>query len=977
MDPLRHYLFHGAAEGRWPHPLFHTDWYLSRYPDVAAAEVNPLFHFIVSGASEGRDPCPLFATSWYETTYGAAGENPLTRFCKAGNPPTNPSPEFDAVWYRDRYLSDIEEEISPLAHYYLLGRELNYFINAGQEEELFRQTRIVAESGLFDAAYYAKHYDDVRQANLDPLQHFMSHGAKEGRTPHMLFDVGWYHSQTDRIAAARENPLLHFLQSGARSGFNPNAWFDSRWYLDTYPDCGNSNQNPLAHFLRHGGWETSPCKEFDALWYYRKYPDVAEARVNPLMHYLSDGLAEGRSTRPVPASRRPADIPSNAAIACLKAARKGGGPVALFVTHSSNGMIKGHVEHYVRAFVTHGVEVVLIVMADQRKTSVPTSLFECCSSIFVRENRGFDFAAWAHVLEIDRDLYTSDALYLVNDSLIGPVNDNDFGRLLAKAKSLDADVVGLTDNVYYTWHLQSFFLVLKNRALSNYGLHRFFQEVSNIGDKERVIRLYEIALSARLRAAGLTCRAIFGGGYGSLEEANKTLFAWKELVGDGFPFLKASLLAGEHREKGGAAAEAFLRDLNYDTSLIDIERTRVGEKLWANLEHPRPFPVASPRVSFIGPWNYANGLGVASRGYVGALFRTRLTCNISPIEHPFHVHSRTSPAWHMKSFAGPSDVAVVHVNGEAWDALLSPEQKDIVDRAMIRVGLFVWELSTLPAEWLPTINKLDAIWAPTEFCADIFRDWTDVPVQVVPHVVELPRLQEIAPEILAGLRNKLKLQRNKRVILYAFDGSSYLARKNPHALIRAFRASGLEREGWQLVLKTKHLFDIPTEGSSLMELIGNSSSIKVIDQPLTRAEFQQLFTLADIYASSHSSEGFGLTIAEAMAMGKIVVATDYGGTRDFLDATCGFPVRAEIATLAQDIGPYRKGGKWALVDEAALAQALRDAAVAVRTGSKMGDKARERIGNQLSIAAVAQAMEKNISLLLGARAKNSSGSEKC
>ena len=55
IDPLEHYLRHGAAEGRDPSPDFCTGAYLRRYPDVAQASVNPLLHCLRNGQSEGRD----------------------------------------------------------------------------------------------------------------------------------------------------------------------------------------------------------------------------------------------------------------------------------------------------------------------------------------------------------------------------------------------------------------------------------------------------------------------------------------------------------------------------------------------------------------------------------------------------------------------------------------------------------------------------------------------------------------------------------------------------------------------------------------------------------------------------------------------------------------------------------------------------------------------------------------------------------
>src|ERR1700722_7228213 len=51
LGPVEHYLLHGAAEGRDPHPLFQTAFYVGKYPDVAVSKVNPLLHYVRFGAS--------------------------------------------------------------------------------------------------------------------------------------------------------------------------------------------------------------------------------------------------------------------------------------------------------------------------------------------------------------------------------------------------------------------------------------------------------------------------------------------------------------------------------------------------------------------------------------------------------------------------------------------------------------------------------------------------------------------------------------------------------------------------------------------------------------------------------------------------------------------------------------------------------------------------------------------------------------
>jgi glycosyltransferase involved in cell wall biosynthesis len=127
-----------------------------------------------------------------------------------------------------------------------------------------------------------------------------------------------------------------------------------------------------------------------------------------------------------------------------------------------------------------------------------------------------------------------------------------------------------------------------------------------------------------------------------------------------------------------------------------------------------------------------------------------------------------------------------------------------------------------------------------------------------------------------------------------------------------------------------------------------------------------LFAAADVYASPHRSEGFGLTIAEAMALGKPVVASDFGGSRDFLDEACGFPVPARAVTLEKSHGHYLAGGVWGEVDEAALAEALRAAANA---DPAVGERARARVAERLSPEAVARTMAAAMdSLIVGAAA---------
>lgn len=969
LDPAVHYTVHGGREGRWPHPLFHGDLYLAADPRLRDAGINPVLDYVARGAAAGLSPNPLFDPDWYAERYlGGAAARARAFFHFLESVENDPSPLFDAAWYRSRYAEAREPGVNALAHYYGVGKHQGYLRTPDEFAGLSRHVDLIRRSGIFDAAFYLRHCAEAETSGLDPLEHYVSAGGYRRHAPHPLFDPAWYAAQSHAVRAESLNPLVHYLEHGAADGLDPGPWFDTRWYRETHLGGDGTDVNPLAHFLADGGARTSPSPRFDAPWYLARHPKVAALGLNPLVHYVTLGLDAGCRTRRIAGAGGATATAADAALVGLKRAPRRHARTALFITHAPEGRIRGHVEPYLRAFSDNGTDIVLIVAADQRKTVVPRAILDLCASAYIRENRGFDFAAWAHVLLEDEDLLDSQTLYLVNDSLVGPLDAGDFTNLLAKIDACPEAVVGLADNFYYSHHLQSFFLALKRRCLSSYAFNHYLQAITNWPDKNAVITEYELTFSGRMRAAGLGMRSLFSAQNRHMSlvndpRNNRTLFDWENLLGQGFPFVKRSLL-GEHAALGGEAVREAIAERGFDLTRLDPTFTYPGAKVWTDLE--RPASASGPaRVAYIGPTNYANGLGVAARSYLRALYRAPVALNVHPMERPFHVHARVAPDWQAPTFSGPADVALVHFNGDSWENLMSARQREIAASARKRVGLFVWETSYVPGGWLPTVDGLDMIWAPTAFCAGIFRGITDVPVEVIPYVVENEPGAPAGAAAKATLREAFALDPGRRVILYAFDGSSYLARKNPHALIRAFRAAGLAKSGWQLVLKTKHVFDLPDEGRKLLDLVGRSRDVVVIDRPLSQIELAALFDLCEVYASSHSSEGFGLTIAEAMEMGKVVVATDYGGSRDFLDATCGFPVKAEVAALEQTYGPYLRGAEWGQVDEDDLARALAEAARAVAGGdsARIGAAARARIRARLSAVAVAAAMEASLSRL--------------
>ena len=118
-----------------------------------------------------------------------------------------------------------------------------------------RAAHTIRASGLFDPAWYLETYPDVAARKVDPLLHYIRHGAREGRDPNRLFSSSWYLANNPDVAQSGLNPLVHFVLRGAREGRNPGPLFDTRWYLAANPDVAGAGVNPLLHFLRHGARE--------------------------------------------------------------------------------------------------------------------------------------------------------------------------------------------------------------------------------------------------------------------------------------------------------------------------------------------------------------------------------------------------------------------------------------------------------------------------------------------------------------------------------------------------------------------------------------------------------------------------------------------------------------------------------------------------------------------------------------------------
>ena len=198
---------------------------------------------------------------------------------------------FDANYYVTSYPDVAGSGLDPLTHFVLHGAA------EGRSPH-----------PLFDSAYYRRRYRDVAAAAINPLAHYVRRGRIELRNPHPLFDVAHYLQANQDVAAAGLDPLRHFLDTGASEQRNPNPYFDCAYYLAANPEVARSGVNPLLHYATEG-WRQRrrPSPDFDPEAYAAEYFDVAGAAVDPLAHFLELGQPDGRS--PIPARTRATDQP--------------------------------------------------------------------------------------------------------------------------------------------------------------------------------------------------------------------------------------------------------------------------------------------------------------------------------------------------------------------------------------------------------------------------------------------------------------------------------------------------------------------------------------------------------------------------------------------------------------------------------------------------------------------------------------------
>jgi hypothetical protein len=191
-----------------------------------------------------------------------------------------------------------------------------------------------------------------------------------------------------------------------------------------------------------------------------------------------------------------------------------------------------------------------------------------------------------------------------------------------------------------------------------------------------------------------------------------------------------------------------------------------------------------------------------------------------------------------------------------------------------------------------------------------------IPVVRIPPAVEVKQPPE-------RTRAQLSLPEGF-LFLFVFDYASLFERKNPLAIVDAFTRAFDEGDGATLVLKCINHERNPSSHARLVAATAARPDVHVIDRTVAPAEKDAMIAACDCYVSLHRSEGFGFTMAEAMWLGRPVIATGYSGNRDYMTHENSYLVDFQLVPIGDGVDPYPPDGVWAEPDVGHAAALMRE-----------------------------------------------------
>ncbi len=272
----------------------------------------------------------------------------------------------------------------------------------------------------------------------------------------------------------------------------------------------------------------------------------------------------------------------------------------------------------------------------------------------------------------------------------------------------------------------------------------------------------------------------------------------------------------------------------------------------------------------------------------------------SPVENDLVYFSEATSA------AEPGDINIFHINGDEVEQALAhiSYNKPWTGYNIIYPA---WELARYPVEWASQLDRFDEIWAPSLFIKDSLDSVCKKPVFHMPLACEVSVANFLS-------RKFFGLTDTDYIFLFFFDIRSYVSRKNPSGVINAFRAFLEEKKHSNgfLVLKINGADQEPEIFEKLKKMLSDiRDHVMILKDVMTDCQVKNLIRCCDCFISLHRSEGFGRGMAEAMYLGKPVIATGYSGNLDFMNSENSLLLDYDLIPVEDGEYPHFEGQFWA------------------------------------------------------------------
>jgi glycosyltransferase involved in cell wall biosynthesis len=308
------------------------------------------------------------------------------------------------------------------------------------------------------------------------------------------------------------------------------------------------------------------------------------------------------------------------------------------------------------------------------------------------------------------------------------------------------------------------------------------------------------------------------------------------------------------------------------------------------------------------------GIAASSRAFADALKLAEVPCVINNVV--LEVHGERRKISSIPARTNPYAINLVHVNADLAEHFFD-SNGPAYSEGKYNIGIWYWEMPRFRSRWLSAFSFYDEMWVTSSFTQHCLSRISPVPVVKIRYPLFLDT------SIVEGkARRRFDLKEDLYVFLFMFDFTGGFERKNPLALLKAFRLAFGRDERALLVVSHINSWLYPTAA----KILGKASSglnVRMIDKHLSERDYLSLLAASDCYVSLHRSEGLGLTLAQAMFLGKPVIATAYSGNMDFMTTDNSLLVRCKLVELDRGYGPYEKGNEWAEPDIDHAAQLMR------------------------------------------------------